>query len=223
MQFRHELKHRINQGDKRILMSRLDVVADRDIHSVDGTYRIRSLYFDNLYDRALMEKLNGINNREKFRLRCYNGDSSFIRLEKKLKRDGMTCKEAELITGEETARLIRGELSWMRDDERPLVRELYMKLINEGLLPKTIVEYKRIAYTYAPGNVRVTIDYDIHTGMYCTRFLDYDSVLLPIPGEVYIMEVKWDTFLPDIIKGVIGLGDRRTAAFSKYAACRMYE
>ena len=84
MDFRHEWKHRINFSDMLALRSRLRAVMERDKHSIDGKYEVRSLYFDNLEDKALREKIDGVNCREKFRIRYYNGDTGYILLEKKV-------------------------------------------------------------------------------------------------------------------------------------------
>ena len=81
--YRHELKQEISYLDMLILRQRLLAVMQRDLHAADGKYEIRSLYFDNARDKALREKTDGVNVREKFRIRYYNGDSSFIKLEKK--------------------------------------------------------------------------------------------------------------------------------------------
>ena len=72
--YRHEYKYYINDCDCEMLSRRLGVVMKRDPHTgPDGTYLIRSLYFDNYNDRALLEKINGDNPRSKFRIRIYNG------------------------------------------------------------------------------------------------------------------------------------------------------
>lgn len=85
MKVRHEWKHEINHSDMLALRSRLQTVMDMDSHAINGKYEIRSLYFDNLQDRVLLEKINGINMREKFRIRFYNGDKSLILLEKRVR------------------------------------------------------------------------------------------------------------------------------------------
>ena len=108
------------------------------------------------------------------------------------------------------------------DSDRPLVKELYTKMRGQGLAPKTIVDYTRDPYIYAPGNVRVTLDYNIRTGMRCTDFLNPECVTVPAGDPVVILEVKWDEYLPDIIRDIVQLGNRRTGGFSKYAACRIY-
>ena len=116
-----------------------------------------------------------------------------------------------------------GDIGWMKDCGRPLVQELYTKMRGQGLRPKTIVDYTREPFVFAPGNVRVTLDYDLRTGLGCTDFLNPDCVTVPVDDAPIILEVKWDAFLPDIIRDAVQLDSRHAAAFSKYAACRIYD
>ena len=76
---------------------------------------------------------------------------------------------------------------------------------------------------YAPGNVRVTLDYNIRTGLSCTDFLNVSCPTIPVPENPAILEVKWDAYLPDVVRDIVQLPGRRAGAFSKYAACRMYD
>lgn len=221
-QYRHEWKHEISLSDRQTLRGRLGAVCGTDGHAADGTYLIRSLYFDNLRDKALREKLDGVNRREKFRLRYYNFDPSFIRLEKKSKVNGLGAKVSAELTQAEAQAVLDGDLSWMLSSGRPLVQELYHKMRVQGLRPRTIVDYTREPFVYGPGNVRVTLDYDIRTGLGAAGFLDPDCVTVPAGAPAAILEVKWDGFLPDIIRDAVQLEGRRAGAFSKYAACRIY-
>lgn len=223
MEFRHEWKHEISSGDMLVLRQRLRAVMQQDEHAKDGKYFIRSLYFDNAADKALREKLDGVNCREKFRIRCYDHDPSLIHLEKKSKQNGLGSKASADLTADEARRIVNGEWEWMKDADRPLVRELYSKMKSQGLRPKTIVDYWREPYVYAPGNVRVTLDYDIRTGLGCTDFLDPNCVTVPAGDAPIILEVKWDAFLPSIIRDIVQLEGRHTSAFSKYAICRIYD
>ena len=222
MQYRHETKVAINAADALAIRQRLRAIASPDAHAHDGRYLIRSLYFDTPSDRALREKLDSVNKREKFRIRMYNNDISFIRLEKKSKLNGLGTKHKALLSAKEVARIIEGDTAWMLNSGRPLVQELYSKILAQGLTPKTIVQYVREPFVYAPGNVRVTLDSDLRTGVYSTDFLNPDCILVPAGDAPTLMEVKWDNFLPGIIKDAVQLGRRRGAAFSKYAACRIY-
>lgn len=223
MKFRHEWKHYINLQDVYILRSRLDALMKKDSHGTDGTYIISSLYFDDLKDTALKEKIDGVNYREKFRIRYYDYDASFIRLEKKSKINGLCNKVSCPITKEETQKIIDGDLEWMKTSKHQLMHELYIKMKNNGLKPKTIVTYTRSAYTYPAGNVRITLDYNIKTGLHSTDFLNPETPLVPVKESPYILEVKWDEYLPDFVRDIVTLQGRRVTAFSKYAACRMYD
>ena len=222
MDFRHEWKHEINYSDMVVLRQRLKAVMKPDENAVDGKYFIRSLYFDNISDKALREKIDGVNCREKFRIRYYNGDTSLIHLEKKSKINGLGNKQSAVLSAEEAQKIVDGSLDWMADCDRPLVQELYSKMKSQGLRPKTIVDYIREPFVFSAGNVRVTLDYDIRTGLYCTDFLNPHCITIPAGNVPIILEVKWDEFLPSVIRDIVQLESRRTAAFSKYAVCRIY-
>ena len=214
MNYRHEWKHEISYGDVLVLRRRLSVIMKRDEHAVDGRYFVRSLYFDNASDKALREKLDGVNIREKFRIRCYNNDISFVCLEKKSKINGLCSKESVSLSTQQAQAIANGDYSWIADSEVPLIQELYSKMISQGLRPKTIVDYEREPFVFHPGNVRVTLDYNIRTGMNCTDFLNPDCVTVPIVNAPIILEVKWDEYLPDIIRAAVQLPNCRTEAIA---------
>lgn len=223
MTYRNELKHVIDAADKASICANLRAIARPDEHAdTSGRYKVRSLYFDSAYDTALLEKIDGVNEREKFRIRCYNDDFSVIRLEKKVKRNGLGYKLSADLTAEETQKIINGDIGWMPASGRALVTELYSKMKSQGLRPKTIVEYTRTPFIYAPGNVRVTIDENIRTGLSCTDFLNPACLTIPAGDPVILLEVKWDEYLPSVIQRAIQVRNRRAGAFSKYQICRIY-
>lgn len=222
MKYRHECKHRIHYCDLLMIRSRLSVIASKDTHAINGIYHIRSLYFDNIANKVLYEKLDGVNYREKFRLRYYNGDISLIRLEKKSKINNLCLKQSTILTTEQARLITEGNYDLMCTYEEPLLSELYSKIKSQGLRPKTIVDYIREPYVYAPGNIRITLDSQIRTGLDCIDFLNPNSITVPVPDSPIILEVKWDEYLPDIIRKAIGLTNCKTEAFSKYAICRSY-
>ena len=106
------------------------------------------------------------------------------------------------------------------EKEESLAREFYAKL-RRGLAPKTVVRYTREAFLYAPGNVRVTLDGDIRAGS-PARFL-IPQTLLPALGGLAVVEVKYDAFLPEIVKLAVQVPNRQGTACSKYALCRRYD
>lgn len=223
MVYRNEIKHEISAANKAAICASMRAVARPDPHAgPDGRYLIRSLYFDTPADKALREKLDGVSEREKFRIRFYNGDPSVMHLEKKVKRGGLGYKVSAPITAEEAQRIVDGDTNWMAVSGRGLIVELYAKMKSEGLRPKTIVDYTRTPFVYDPGNVRVTIDENIRTGLGCTDFLNPRCVTVPAGEPVILLEVKWDDYLPAVIRRAVAVKSRRGAAFSKYQTCRIY-
>lgn len=219
---RHELKHAVSPADAAAIRRRLGAVAQSDSHAgPDGSYRVRSLYFDNADNKALLEKLNGLDNREKFRIRLYNGDPSFISLEKKSKRQGVCYKQTARLNEAQCRALLRGDTSWMTG--HPLLVELRLKMTTQQLRPRTLVDYRREAFVYSAGNVRITLDSDLRGGLSST---DLFRGALPLPAEpgraTLLLEVKYDAFLPTVIRDLVQVPNRNAAAFSKYAACRTY-
>lgn len=221
MALRHEWKHRIDTAGLLALRARLGAVLQRDPHALGGSYQVRSLYFDNLADKALREKLESVNHREKFRLRFYNGDLSLLVLEKKTKTNGLCGKAQTPLSVEEARALLEGHHQKLGASS-PLLGELRRKMGSQGLRPKAIVEYTREPFLYGPGNVRVTLDYNIRTALSPAGFLDPGCVTLPAADAPVILEVKWDAFLPGLVRDLVQLPGTRTSAFSKYTACRMY-
>ncbi len=219
---RHEIKHRISRLDMLCIRQRLLAIAESDSHATNGRYRIRSLYFDTPDDRALKEKIDGVDRREKFRIRYYDDDLSFIRLEKKSKQNGLGTKDNARLSAEEAQRIVDGDLLWMEESDQPLIRELFIKMKDQLLRPKTIVDYEREPFTYPPGNVRVTLDFNIRTGLMCTDFLNRDVPTVPVNEDPIILEVKWDEYLPEIIRYAVQTNVRE-CAYSKYAECRMFD
>ena len=224
MKFRHELKYYINAADYLTIKKRLSAIAEADAHTNEsGTYKIRSLYFETPSDRVLKEKVNGVNNREKFRIRMYDNDTSFIRLEKKTKINGFCNKIDAPVTQEQCERLMSGDTLWMKESEHALLIELYAKMKYEQLRPKTIVDYVREPFIYRPGNVRVTLDSQIMTGVHVKDMFNPTLPMVRTHGtNIIIMEIKYDHFLPDIIQNLVRIQNRKTTAFSKYAAARMF-
>lgn len=222
MKYRHEWKHEISYADLLTLNMRLSAVMKKDPHAVNGKYEIRSLYFDTPEDKALREKVDGINFREKFRIRFYNNDTSIIHLEKKSKINGLCSKQSCSLTKTEAQKIVDGDIAWMLDSDRPLCKELYSKMIYQRLRPKTIVDYTRIPFVFGPGNVRATIDFNIRTGDFRTDFLNPKTLTIPAGESPIIFEVKWDEYLPDIIRDAVLIKGRHVSAFSKYEQCRIY-
>ena len=214
---RHELKHRINLREDLVLSQRLKKLFAHDKNAgPGGTYRVTSLYFDTPYDSALREKIDGVNRREKFRLRYYGTDTSFLRLEKKYKINGLCGKRSARMTQEQVKELLSGSSEFLLDS-------CDSKIKGKGLRPKAIVRYDREAFLYAPGNVRITLDRDIRTGLGCVDFLNSEIFYMRTMEPGTVLEVKYDAFLPELVRMAVQVPGRQAAACSKYALSRRFD
>jgi len=224
LQYRNELKHVICNADALLIRRRLSHILCIDPHAgTDGTYHVRSLYFDTPEDKALHDKLDGVPLREKFRIRLYNHDPRLVRLEKKIKCYGKSAKLTASLTREEVQQIVAGDIAFMSESDQALVREFYIKLKTERLLPKNVVDYMRAAYLCPAGNVRVTLDCDIRASVGPLDMFDAGLPTAPaLDSGKCILEVKFDGFLPEYIQGLVQLNKCSTTAASKYAACRIY-
>ena len=223
VKLRHELKHTITPGEDQILAGRLRKLFSHDAHAdACGSYRVCSLYFDTPTDTALRQKLDGVNRREKFRLRYYGDDLGFIRLEKKYKTNGLCGKRSTKLTAEQVRQILSGDMDFLLNGDT-LMQELYSKMKGQRLAPKTIVTYDREAFLFAPGNVRITLDRNVRTGLASLDFLNPGLHYVPVSDGMTVLEVKYDEFLPEIVKMAVQVPNTQASAYSKYAVCRKYD
>lgn len=216
--YRQELKYRVSRADRELLLRRLSAVLRPDVHGKNGVYTVRTLYFDTVYDDALRDSLAGVSDKVKFRLRMYNADDSFLRLEKKVKEGGGGYKIGARLSREACENLIRGDGAFLAGADDPFLAECYAKWRDGGLRAKEIISYTRAAFGCAEGNVRITVDSDIRACRFPDAFFAPKLGGAPVTAEdVCVLEVKFDRFLPDYIPHLIGIGDRERQAFSKFA------
>lgn len=208
-----------------VIRNRLDSVLPRDKNSDDnGEYFIRSLYFDTPENKAFHEKIEGMALKEKYRIRSYNFNFSFIRLEKKIKEYGKGRKIRANVTAELVKNILKGDIDFLKHAEKPLLKEFYIKLLYDRWIPKVIIDFTREAFFYPAGNVRVTIDRNIRSSINYTDFFDYNLPTAPVFENVdtCILEVKYDGFLPEHVQDLIQLNSCTFTAMSKYVAGRRY-
>ena len=219
---RNELKYYISIQDYLILRSKVSAILELDPHSItsDG-YGIRSLYFDGMQDHSLYDKNNGIFNREKYRIRIYNGSDHVINLERKSKYGSYIHKESSPLSRVEYDCILRGDYEVLGDATDPLRRDFYHILANRNFQPVTITDYTREAYVYHAGNVRITFDKRLAAGVNGVDMFQKDLILQEvIQPEQTIMEVKFDDFLPDHIRLLLQPEKFVRSAISKYVICR---
>lgn len=223
-EFRHEYKYICDMRQLTEIKYRIAPFMKLDSHTGENTgYVIRSLYFDDYDNTCYYDNLNGADPREKFRIRIYNGDDSFVRLELKQKVHGMTRKVSCPLSREDVRMILQGEKLNLRTMDSALLRKFYIQQQVRLLKPKVIVEYDRIPFVYKEGNVRVTFDMNIRSCSNVEDFLNKDIHTRQITETgCHVLEVKFDEFIPDFIHHAIQIEKLQQTAFSKYSLCRKY-
>lgn len=221
--YRHEEKYLLDAAQEALLRLRATAVLKPDPHArADGSYLIRSVYFDDAEDSCLRENLDGTDPRRKYRIRYYNRDPARIVLERKSKRQGLCLKESCRLSREECEQLLRGEVPAFREEDETVRKKMFTEIRLAGLKPVNIVTYERIPFVYSGGNIRITFDRKLTDSRDLKRFLtgDYGQRPVLVPGQS-LMEVKWDEMLSVHIREALQTEWLQRTAFSKYAVCRM--
>lgn len=222
--YRHELKYIITEIQFQELKARLSSLLKVDKNTrEDGTYFIRSLYFDDYLNTSYYQVLNGVSKREKYRIRYYNNDDSYICLEKKFKINNMTNKTSCKVTRKQVEDLIVGNLDINKENNK-LLNEFIIKTKFYGYKPVVTVDYNRIPYTYDAGNVRITLDYNIAMNYKFSEFFEESGTSIPIIEKGnHILEVKYDDFLPNYISWLLNINTLEQTSYSKYLNSRLIQ
>lgn len=220
MKYRHELKYLVNHGDAELIKQRLKTVLKSDEHANNGAYLIRSLYFDDYWSTAYVDKVDGVNSRKKYRIRLYNLSSDFIRLECKIKNGSYISKISAPLTVDETEKIINGDYGFLLSSQHSLCRQFYYECTSRVMRPRVFVDYEREPYIMQQGDVRITFDSDIrgaYPGFGITESeIPFQYVLEP--GKL-IMEVKFTEYLPKIVQDILPSRAAEMNAVSKYTLC----
>ncbi|MEL7610833.1 MAG: polyphosphate polymerase domain-containing protein [Bacillota bacterium] len=223
--YRHELKFYITAGDYALLSRRLSRCMDRDKNADEyGNYFIRSLYFDDLEDSAFREKLDGVDSRDKYRIRIYNLSDDVIKLERKHKEGQYILKESASLSRKECDLLISGDPSFLLRRDDLFSKQMYARFVTRRLLPRVIVDYTREAYIYPYEDVRVTFDKQVKTGFRAVDIFDGGFPTYPaLDGYGTVLEIKFNRNLPLHIRALLQIDSHARSAISKYCLCRRYE
>ncbi|MCF0135482.1 MAG: polyphosphate polymerase domain-containing protein [Lachnospiraceae bacterium] len=215
---RHEIKYEISLAAARAIQERLKTVMQPDPHHGPEGYRIHSLYFDDADHSAYRDKVDGIRDRSKLRLRYYEENEDYIVFENKEKIGDLTRKTGMQVSKETALALMRGEVLPL--GTAPLL-DLYRALKKSSMLhPAVLVDYHRTPFTLKTQNVRITIDSDLRTKPFQKDLFDRQSPMIPVldPGTC-ILEVKYDEFLPPYLALILQDVPKTRIAISKFVRC----
>ncbi|MCS7113844.1 MAG: polyphosphate polymerase domain-containing protein [Nitrososphaerota archaeon] len=221
---RHELKYPLSFAHYQMLRRKLRAVLKIDPHAEpEGHYHVRTLYFDDIKNSAYFEKMSGVGNRQKYRLRIYNLRDNPVKFERKSRIYNYVFKESEVIQREEAEKIINGDIRFLADSKSPLLRRFYNECRLNLMRPAVLSEYLREPYVYPVGNVRVTFDFDLRTSLVTqpVKFFENPIPTLRVDSEAaVIMEVKYSDVLPEVVRGLLSEEVSLRRALGKFALCR---
>ena len=221
---RHELKYILTPIQYELLRNQLKWVLQPDEHASDkGDYFIRSIYFDSPDRIALKEKLSGINKRKKYRIRFYNGNAEFCRLECKEKTGSRIQKTSCALTKQQAYNLLgAGDKAdaeqTVPEDAATLLKEMQVLISSEGYRPVVTVDYVREAYVLPLSDLRITFDKELAWGP-VSNCMTRERYLPNVHGNHVILEVKYNEYLPAHISAILSSMALVQTAASKYVAC----
>lgn len=218
--FRNEWKYLISTSERELLTMRLKSFLSLDKHAQNGNYMIRSLYFDDYYNGAYEEKMAGVLQRKKYRIRVYNCSEEYIKLERKRKYGYYILKEEAPLTRKEVENILQGDYAFLLVSPYSLCREFYIECVSHMMRPRVIVDYEREPWILEEGTVRITLDSDVRAAVGSFDLFDSILPMLPVlePGKV-VLEVKFTEMLPQFLRNLIPTQASEFTALSKYVLC----
>lgn len=222
---RHELKYFIHPAEVEALRVRLRRGMTLDSHCRGGRpYAIRSLYFDDIDDSAYFDKVGGVMDRDKYRIRIYRHCDEEIFLERKRKVGDLIQKSSVQITRRLCEQIMVGDPRGLYRSNNPLLRETFVQMRTRLLRPSVIVDYEREAYLHPVENVRITFDLKLRSGLHSKDLFNPNiPTVCPHDKPVEILEVKFDNYLPEHIRRMLDDVKAERSAISKYVMCRRFE
>lgn len=219
---RKEIKYVIPLGKALAVKEQMDRLLQRDSHCADGPYSVRSLYFDSVNNMDFAQKLAGVIDRKKVRLRIYDGDASLCKLEIKQKTDDRQQKLSLLVSESDARELSRGNIKVLRNyfDSSETGRKAY-GIMAQGLYrPVAQIEYDRLAYKYPMYDTRITLDMNVRSSESNMDLFSSDVCYTPVMRESVVLEVKYSGKLMGFVSAMFAQFHLTQGTYSKYCAGR---
>jgi len=219
--YRHELKYYISPREARALANNLKLYMLPDEHSGAGGYWIRSLYFDSMDNRDYNSKMMGCTHRKKMRLRIYSIHDATAKLELKIKEDNYLTKKSLPLLKQDVSAFLNGQSEVLLEYGIPSARDIYAAMHADLFRPVVLVDYEREAYLYPFENIRITLDRNVRACGNVEDLFSVDKPMVPVfDDERTILEVKFHSVLPSILRGLLSGLPAQASSVSKYCLCR---
>lgn len=218
--YRSEQKYLIGYPEAARLKTRLGVFLHPDQNGEDGSYRVKSLYYDTPDGRDYREKLDGLEKRQKLRLRVYDEDQPTAKLELKSKNGALQHKTSLEVSRADAAILAQGIYTPLFGYDGEAAMTLYTMLTLGRYRPAAVIEYDRTAFSYREFDVRLTFDSHIRSSETNLNLYERRLPWNPVFRDAVILEVKFNRTLPGFIQKLLQPYHLTATSFSKYCVGR---
>ena len=220
---RFEFKYIINKNLSKIIQQEVRNFTINDYFTKKkDQYLVRSLYFDNNIFTNFNEKIDGIKNRHKFRIRTYSIQKNAlipIYLEMKGRDNQRTFKNRTKIKLEDlnffcsSKNLFSIKKKYL---DNKLINQFIFDNYRKKILPKVIIDYNRRALLSKNGlYFRLTFDSDIKACSSKNMFENNHNWKVCVPGND-ILEVKFDLTIPPWFHRIIQNYQLKRISVSKF-------
>ena len=196
--YKNEIKKTFNINKTEIIKRILALFMD-----IENKEYIRDLYFDSPNNEDLIEKVNGESITEKFRIRYKNLDSSDIRLEKRMKKNGKYKKISAIITEEDVENILNGDIEYLAFSDKKILRDFYLNIMCEKIEPKAIIEFARESFTYERADITVNIDTSRRVSLNEEDIMDNEIKSVAINEDTAVIEVRYNKDIPKFVDKLI--------------------
>ncbi len=193
----------------------------------DNQYTVRSIYFDTPRYDFYFEKVEGIKNRKKVRLRGYDleheDNTVFLEIKRKYNipilkyRAPVTFKDAQEMFREKN---INGQILF--GDTFPKGAEnskrFFYQVFSKNLRPVVLIVYEREAYlSKFDSTVRITFDKNLRSKAYPSikELYDEDKIKAAL-ADHFILEVKFNRSFPGWLNPIVSRFGLKRQSASKY-------
>lgn len=218
--YRNEKKYLLSKSDSIRLQEELQMLLEPDSYSKDGFYQVRSLYFDSFYNKDFHEKFDGVQYRQKIRMRIYGTKDDTVKFEIKAKNGAYQHKSSLLMEKEDALTILDGDYGVLLDYGNETAIRLYSILTLGGYRPVSLIEYDRRAFIYPENNTRITVDTNVRTSEMELHLFEEDVPWIPVEEGTTLLEVKYDSKLYMPISKILEKYHLVNVAFSKYGSGR---
>ena len=204
---------------RNIILTKLKL--DKHVDSSRKHYTVRSIYFDSIDLRHYYEKIGGLKHRKKVRLRGYdyNPDSIvFFEIKRKYEEPGM--KNRFSTNYYNALEMFRNRMISKENED---LNKFFFQIMSYNLRPIVNVIYDREPYTErvkTQNNLRITFDKNLRSVAYPKiDELFVDDNIKPAMLDYFILEVKFDDYLPSWVRNMSESLSLKRESASKYVIC----